>query len=65
MKNEVVKKIVYDELVKKANAIQTTHTYKFLKTTDYYTKISESERKITDHDYNIKYIAAQEFNKSM
>ena len=31
MKNEVVTETVYDELVKKVNAIQTTHTSNLVK----------------------------------
>ena len=34
-KNEVVKKTVYDELVKKANAIQTTDTSNLFEKDDY------------------------------
>ena len=33
------------------------------KTTDYDTKISEIEKKITDHDHNNKYITTKAFNK--
>ena len=33
-----------------------------VKTTDYHTKISEIEKKITDHDHD-KYITTPEFNK--
>ena len=36
-----------------------------LKKTDYDTKISEIEKKITDLDRNNNYITTQEFNKSM
>ena len=34
-KNEVAKKTVYDELVKKVNAIQTTDTSNLVKKVDY------------------------------
>ena len=37
VKNEVIKKTEYNELVKKVNAIQTTHTSNLVKT-DYDTK---------------------------
>ena len=58
MKNEVVKKIVHDELVlKKVNAIQTTDTSNLVNT-----KIAEIEKKILVHDYG-KYITTQEPNK--
>ena len=33
------------------------------KKTDYDTKISEIEKKITDHDHNNKYITTKAFNK--
>ena len=48
VKNDVAKKDVYN-LVKK---------------TDYSTKISEIEKKITDHNHD-KYITTSEFNKFM
>ena len=58
---EVVKKDVYDELVKKVNAIQTTDTSNEDKKD---TKIEELEKKImiTTHDHG-KYNTNQEFNK--
>ena len=63
MKNEVVKKIVHDELVlKKVNAIQTTDTSNLVKKAGYNTKIAEIEKKILVHDYG-KYITTQEPNK--
>ena len=62
VKNDAVKMTEYDELVKKVNAIQTTDTSNLVKKTDYNTKISEIEKKITDHDHD-KYITTQEFNK--
>ena len=60
---EVVKKDVYDELVKKVNAIQTTDTSNEDKKADYDTKIEELEKKImiTTHDHG-KYNTNQEFN---
>ena len=62
VKNEVVKKAVYDELLKKVNAIQTTHTCSSVKKADYNTKIDEIEKKILDYDH-YKYITTQKFNK--
>ena len=49
-----------DELVKQANAIQTTDTSNLDKKADYNTKIEEIEKKIPAHG---KYITTQEFNK--
>ena len=61
VKNDVVKKTEYNELVKKVNNISTTDTNNLVKKTDYNRKISEIENKIsTDHS---KYITTQEFNK--
>ena len=61
VKNDVIKKAEYNELVKKVNNISTTGTSNLLKKTDYNTKIREIEKKITtDHS---KYSTAQEFNK--
>ena len=34
-----------------------------VKKSDYDTKISETEKKLADHDHNNKYITTQEFNK--
>ena len=45
VKNDVVKKTVYDKLVAKVNNIDTSG---FVKKTDYNTKISEIEDKISD-----------------
>ena len=58
---KVVKKDVYDELVKKVNSIQTNDTIDLVKKTDYNTKINEVEKKITDHRYD-KYTTTQQFN---
>ena len=62
VKNHVVKKTEYDELVKKVNNINTIDTSNLVKKTDYNTKIYEIEKKITDHDHD-KCITTQEFNK--
>ena len=62
VKNEVVKKIEYNELAKIVNSINTTDTSCLVKKTDYNTKINDIEKKITDHDLD-KYITTQEFNR--
>ena len=58
---KVLKKDVYDELLKKVNSIQTNDTIDLVKKTDYNTKINEVEKKITDHHYH-KYTTTQQFN---
>ena len=58
---KVLKKDVYDELLKKFNSIQTNDTIDLVKKTDYNTKINEVEKKITDHHYD-KYTTTQQFN---
>ena len=62
VKNEVVKKTVFDELVKKVNATQTTDSSNLVKKADYDTKLAETQKKIIDCDHD-KYITTQEFNK--
>ena len=52
-KNEVAKKVVYGELVKKVSAIQTTDV-------DYDIKIVKTEK---NHDQNKKYITTKEFKQ--
>lgn len=59
VKKEVVKKIVYDELVKKVNTIQTTDSSDLVKQADYNTKTYKL-KKISDHD---EFIATQELKK--
>ena len=61
VKNEVVKKTVYDELVKKVNPIQAGNAGILIKKADYNTKIYIIEKKL-DHNHS-KYITTQEFNK--
>ena len=61
VKNEVVKKTVYDKLVKKVNAIQNTDTINSVKNAHSNTKTAEIKNKILDHDYD-EYIPIQEFN---
>ena len=48
--------------LKKVNAIQATNTSNLEKKPDSNTKISDIEKKITDHDH-AKYITTQEFHK--
>ena len=60
VKNDLVKNTVYDELVKKVNAIQTIDTRDLVKKKADNTKIVEIENKIPD---NGKYITTQEFDK--
>ena len=43
---------MYDELVKKVNAIGTIDTSDLLKKTDQNTKINETENNILGHDYD-------------
>ena len=50
MDEEVVKRDIYDELVKKVNAIETTDTSDLTKKAHYDTRIGEVERKITDNE---------------
>ena len=64
VKNYVVKKAKYNELVKKLTNIKTTDTSDLVKKkTNYNTKINETENKINDHDY-AKFITTQELNRS-
>ena len=60
VKSDAVKKTLYDELVKKVNAIQTIATSDLVKKTDYDTTLEETKRKIPNHD---KYITTNDFNK--
>ena len=60
VRNDVIKKTEYNELVKKVNS--TTDTSNLVQKTEYNTKISEIENKINNHDHD-KYITTQEFNK--
>ena len=60
--NDVVKKTVCNELVKKVIAIQTTETSDLVKKTDYNTKMFKIEKKTLNHNLD-KYITTQEFNK--
>ena len=59
VKNDVVKKTVYDKLVAKVNNIDTSH---FVLQTKYNTDKTELEKKLTDHNHD-KYITTSEFNK--
>ena len=62
VKNQVVEKTYYIELVMKYNNINTTDTSDLVKKFDYNTKINEIEKKITNHDH-VKSITTKEFNK--
>ena len=59
VKNEVVEKIEYNEIVRKVSAIQITDTGDLVKETDSSTKIIDIEKKVTDHDHSNKYITTQ------
>ena len=63
VKNYVLDKTEYDELVKKVNAVQTNDTSNLVKKTAYDIRISEIEKKNTDHDHSNTYITTKEFNK--
>ena len=52
VEKEVVKKDVYDELVKKVYTIQTADTGNLVIKANYYRKIEETEKKIINHDHN-------------
>ena len=56
-KNEVVKKTLYDELLKKVNAIQTFNAVNLI------LKIAEIEKEILYLYHNNKYITTQKFKK--
>ena len=60
VKNDVVRKTEYDELVKKVNAVPTSN---LIKKADYDRKINEIEKKITDCNHG-KYITTPELNES-
>ena len=62
VKNDVVKRTGYNELVKKVNNITTTDTKNLVKKAHYNTKINETGNKISDHDH-ARYVTSQEFNK--
>ena len=58
VKNDIIKKTEYDELVKKINNIKTTDNSDLVKKADNNTKFSEIEEKILDHNLD-KYINTQ------
>ena len=60
IENEVLKKTVYGEFVKKANVIETIDSSDFIKKADYVTNIDDIKKKILNHD---KYITTNDFNK--
>ena len=69
IKNDVVKKTVYDKLVAKVNNIDTSDFVLkkipsisgLVKKTDYNTKISDIENKLNNHNHD-KYVATSKFN---
>ena len=60
VKNDVVKKTEYNELVRKFDKIKTTRTSDLVRKTDFSTKINEIENKITTDHNHAKYITTQE-----
>ena len=64
VKNDVVKKNEYDELVKNADASQTTDTSNLVHEADYDTKFNKILKTFTDYDH-AKYITPQKINKLM
>ena len=58
VKNDIIKKTEYDELVKKVNNIKTTDNSDLVKKADNNTKFSEIEEKILHHNLD-KYINTQ------
>ena len=60
VKNKVVKKTEYDELVENVNSIITADTSNLVKKADYNRKIGETEKKYSDHS---KHFTTSEFNK--
>ena len=62
VEKEVVKKDVYDKLVKKVNAIQTTDTNNLVTKADYDTKIAEIEKKILYHNHDNYYSRTESVN---
>ena len=62
VRNEVVKKTVFDESVKNVDVIQASDAGKLVKKAEYNTKISEIEKKILGHNHE-KSITTQEVNK--
>ena len=62
VKNEIVKRTAYDDLVEKVNAIETSDTSNLIEKADCDTKIEYIENKISNHD---KYIIDTEFDKLM
>ena len=61
--NEVIKKNVYNKLVKNVNAIKTLDISNLVKKADYDTKAEEIEKKLDRK--NDKCITTQEFNNLM
>ena len=62
MKNKFVKKDVYDELVKKVNAIQTNDTSNLVKKLTVTEKLVTLRAKMSNHNHG-GYFTIAEFNK--
>ena len=62
VKNDVLRKTEYNELVENVNNINTTDASDLVKKADYKTNINEMKKKTTDHIHD-KYITTQELNK--
>ena len=61
VKNYLVKKTKFNELVKKFNNINTTNTSDLVEKADYNTEINKIEKKISYHNHD-KDITTQEFD---
>ena len=61
--NEVVKKTVYDEFIKKVNNIKTTDTSDLVWKVGYNSIVSKTEKKVNDYDNSSKYFTTQQSNK--
>ena len=62
MLNEVVKRTVCDELVKKVKTIQAVDAGNLVKKLTMTQKLVKLKKKFTDHGHSNKYITAKEFN---
>ena len=58
LKDEVVKKTVYDKLIKRINVFQTNDTSNLVKRADY----DETKKKVLAHNHD-KYVTTQQFNE--
>ena len=60
VKADVIKETIYNELVKKVNALQTIDTSELVKKANYNTKLVEIKKKIPGHG---KYITTYDFHQ--